>query len=62
MFETPMFFVFTGNRFNQIRIFPTWSDAAEWLRSATRMNETEIAAAIKTPRFNGGNCLDVFDI
>lgn len=61
MFETPMFFVYTGNRFNQIRIFPTWDAAAEWLRSATRLTEQEIARRIKTPRYNGENCLDVYD-
>lgn len=52
-FDENMFIVYTGNRFNQILIFPTWNKAAAWLRSATRYTETEIARAIKTTLWNG---------
>jgi len=60
--EAPMFCIFTGNRFNQVLIFPTYEAAADWCRKATRYTETEIVRAIKTPRWNGGNHLDLFDV
>lgn len=61
IFDVNMYVVYTGNRFNQVLIFSTYDEAAAWLRSATRYTETEIARAIKTPRWNGENHLSVFE-
>lgn len=62
IFETPMYIVYTGGRYNRILIFPTFDDAAAWLRSATRMTEVEIAKAIKTPQyFTQNNYISVKD-
>ena len=60
IFETPMYCVYTENRFNQVLIFPTWDEAADWCRKATSWTEAEIVGAIKTPRWNGANHLDLF--
>lgn len=45
-----MYYVYTGNRFNQILIFDTFEDAFEWCRSATRWTDEEIKKAIKEPK------------
>lgn len=44
-----MYYVYTGNRFNQILIFDTYDAAAAWLRLATRLSEDQIRDAVKTP-------------
>lgn len=62
MLNVNMFVVFTGNRFNQILIFQSWEEAAEWLRSSTHYTEAEIARAIKTPSWDGRNFLSVFEV
>ena len=49
----PIFAVYTGNRFNQVLLFPTYDSAANWLRSATRHTEAEIPRLIKTTHFDG---------
>ena len=49
----PIFAVYTGNRFNQVLLFPTYYSAANWLRSATRHTEAEIPRLIKTTHFDG---------
>ncbi len=59
--NTSIFAVFTGNRFNQVLLFDTWNEAAEWLRHSTRYTEEDIAKAIKTPHWNGDNHLTLFD-
>lgn len=59
MFENPMFCIFTGNRFNQVLIFPSWEAAANWARSATTWTEKQIAARICVPHWNGGEYLSV---
>jgi len=59
MFENPMFCIFTGNRFNQVLIFPSWEAAAKWARSATTWSEDQIAARIRVPHWNGGEYISV---
>ena len=58
-----MFYVYTQNKFNQILIFNTYEDARQWLKSATRLTDEEIAQAIKTPRpaYNGANYCSIFE-
>lgn len=59
MYNEPMFIVYTGNRFNQVLIFPSWDAAANWLRSATTHSEAQIAREIRVPHDNGGGYLSV---
>lgn len=59
--NAPLYIVYTGNRINQILIFPTWDDAANWCRECTRWTEIEIARAIKVPHWTGGNFISVTD-
>lgn len=58
-----MFYVYTGNRFNQILIFNTYEDARQWLKNCTRFTDAEIAQAIKTPRkaHAGANYISIIE-
>jgi hypothetical protein len=56
-----LFIVYTGNRFNQILIFPTYDAAANWIRHATRFTEEQITNAIKTPFDTKEGYLSVFE-
>lgn len=47
MFKNPLFCIFTGNRFNQVLIFPSWDAAAKWARSATTWTEKQIEKNIR---------------
>ena len=43
------YYIFTGNRFNQLLIFDTYEAAYNWCASATYWSDEEIKKAIKTP-------------
>lgn len=45
-----MYYIFTGNRFNQVLIFDNYKSAFDWAKAATRWTDSEIAENIKTPR------------
>ena len=61
IFDAEIFAIFTENRFNQVLLFSSWNNAADWCRKATTWTEEQIAKNIKTARRNGGNYLDLFD-
>ena len=61
MTEQTLFIVYTGNRFNQILIFPTYDAAADFLRKATTTPEKDIPRQIKTPVWIGEQYLTVAD-
>ena len=48
-----MYYIYTGNRFNQILIFENYEDAFTWCKSATRWTDDEIRKAIKQPKKQG---------
>ena len=50
------YYIFTGNRFNQVLIFDTYEQAYNWCKSATHWSDAEIKNEIKTPRQQHGFC------
>lgn len=61
MIESPIYAVYTGNRFNQVLLFDTYEKAKKWLKKCTRMNDLEIAKVIKVPRWNGMDYISLFE-
>ena len=61
MIDSPIFAVFTGNRFNEVLLFDTYEKAEKWLKKSTRLSDLEIAKAIKTPRYSGTDFLSLFE-
>lgn len=45
---TKMYYIETGNRFNQILLFKTKQAAREWMQRATRLTAREIENSIYT--------------
>lgn len=54
------YYIFTGNRFNQVLIFDTYEQAYNWCKSATRWSDAEIKNEIKTPK-QGHDFCSIFD-
>ncbi len=48
-----MYYVYTGNRFNQILRFDTYENAFTWCKAATRWTDDQIKKAIKEPKKQG---------
>ena len=57
-----MAIVYAHNEMNQILLFDSAGEAADWLRKATKLSESEIQAAIKRPVYTGGSYSTVADI
>lgn len=47
-----LFYINTGNRFNQVLIFTSYTDAVSWCKVATRWTDEEISARIKRTEKN----------
>lgn len=50
----------TDNRFNQILIFTSLTDAVRWAKKATRWTKEEIEKNIRIVQKNRLGCFDVF--
>lgn len=61
MIDSTIFAVYTGNRFNQVLLFDSYEKAEKWLKESTRYTDSEIAKAIKIPRWNGQDFISIFE-
>ncbi len=61
MIDSTIFAVYTGNKHNQVLLFDSYEKAEKWLKKCTRMNDLEIAKAIKVPRWNGMDYISLFE-
>lgn len=61
MIDSTIFAVYTGNRFNQVLLFDSYEKAEKWLKESMRYTDSEIAKAIKIPRWNGQDFISIFE-
>jgi hypothetical protein len=57
-----LYYVNTGNRFNQVLVFESFNKAFSWCKSATTWNEEEIKKNIIITEKNNNNYFNVFSV